>query len=126
MSPDRADFQKALENRKRQAFHRREKEIRQLAQAEVPMTAITSTKEWDYFLSLLQAQIDMLDNSLQAMEQGHVLDPSFSYEDMARQKALMMQVRAQKETLEEVLGLPKQIIEQGEKAKLVLRTYSDQ
>jgi hypothetical protein len=126
MTFQRQEFRDVLERQRRDRVQRHETEIRQIAQAEVPMSAITGSAEWDYMLSLLEAQIEVLGNTLAAMGEAHALDPSFSHEDMARQKALMMQVAAQKDTLERVRDLPKQIIKEGEKAKLALHNYTDQ
>jgi len=96
-----------------------------LAQAEVPIAAVTGSVEWDYLLSLIQAKIEKLELALASMEEGHTLDADFSYESMVRQKVFMLQFRIQKDTLEKVRDLPKQIIEQGEKAKLALHEYTD-
>ena len=45
---------------------------------------------------------------------------------MAEQKARLIEATAQRSTLQEVLSLPKRIIEQGEKAKIALSRLTDE
>jgi len=125
MTYARSDFQSRLENRQKQQATHRESEIRTVAQAAVPMELLTGQEHWDFFLSLLQSEVDALDRVLTAMREAHALDPSFAHEDLAAWKAQMMQLAVQKETLEHVASIPREIIEKGEKAKIALRTITD-
>ena len=120
------DFRKDVEQKRRDGVKAHRREMRQVAQAEVPMSALTGSKEWDYFLSILQAEIDDLENGLLAMRDGGDLDPSFEYADLVRLKAQKMLTCVQIDTLQRVRDLPQQIISQGEKAKLALRQYADE
>jgi hypothetical protein len=122
---DRKKFQDDLEIKRREKVLRNERELRQIAQSEVPISAMTGSAEWDYFLSIVQGQIDALGAALMTLRAANVLDPSFEHADLAMRKAQQMQLAVQIDTLERVRDLPKQIIEQGEKAKLALHKYAD-
>ena len=121
----RKEWQEHIEKSQKERARRNERELRQIAQSEVPIAAMTGSGEWDYFLSILQGQIDALSAALMTLRAGNVLDPSFEYSDLAARKAQEMQVAIQIDTLEHVRDLPKQIIDQGEKAKLALHKYVD-
>jgi len=126
MSLERADFQKTLEESRRERVRRRAREIRQVAQAAAPAEILTGSQEWDYFITLLQSQIDTLQKILMALRDSAASDLSFEHSDLARYKAQEMRISAQIDTLQQIIALPKQIIEQGEKAKLVLKQYADE
>jgi hypothetical protein len=115
-----------LEKQGRERAVRNEGELRRLAQAEVPVQALIGTAEWDYFLSLIQSQIEALEAALMQLRAANVLDLSFEHADLAAKKAQQMQIAVQIDTLEQVRDLPKQIIEQGRKAQLALHKYVEE
>ena len=90
------------------------------------MGAVTGSQEWDFFLSLLQAEIEGLTKYIDSQQSSYVSDPSFDPTHMAEQKARLIEATAQRSTLQEVLSLPKRIIEQGEKAKIALSRLTDE
>jgi hypothetical protein len=126
MTFQRKQYQEALDRQKREHVRGNVTQLKQMAQAKVPAEAVTGSAEWDYLLSLIEAKIEELGNSLAVLGEASASDLTFSHEVMAQQKALMMQVKAQKDTLEAVRDLPKQIIEHGEKAQFALQEYTDQ
>jgi len=125
MQSTRQDFQALLEKKRDDVAFDRRRELRVLSQASVPVEALTGTKEWDFFNSLIQDKIEELSRMIDALADSIPLDPSFSYEDLISQKAEMIRLRTQRDALEEVRNLPKQIIEKGESAQLVLQRIEE-
>lgn len=123
MAPEREDFQKLVQKKRQQRVRENRTELRVLAQARVPVSALTKSTEWDYFLSLLQAKIEELDTALNTFQQSQITDLDFSHAELAQRKAIAMRFAVQRDTLRVVLDLPKQILEIGEKAKLELDQY---
>ena len=126
MTYARQDHQRVVELRKRDHAKAREQELRQAAQAEIPIKDVTGSEAWDYFLSLLQAEVAKIDNALDSLQESTATDFDYDHASLARNKALTQQLMVQKETLAQVIALPKQIIDQGEKAKIVLRDYLEE
>ena len=125
MASDREEWDKLVETRKRETVKRREREIRQVAQAKVPAAALLEDPNWDFFLSLLQAKVEELESHLRALHGAQEHDMSCDPVTLSQQKAQMMSAAVQKATLEQVIAFPKQIIEQGEKAQLALKQYAE-
>jgi hypothetical protein len=123
---ERKEFSNHLRQQRVAKVRESKTQLRQVAQAELAIDVVTKSPEWDYFLSLLQSEVDQLDQMLEVLQQAYAREPSFSYEAMAERKAQLMQVSVQRDTLMHVLSLPKEIMEKGAKAKLALQDYSDQ
>ena len=126
MAPDREDWDRTTEKRKWETVKRREREITQVAQATVPMTALMGDPNWDFFLSMLQSKVEELATHLTALHDAQEHDMSCDPVTLSQQKARMMASAVQKATLEQVIALPKQIIEKGESARLVLEKYVEE
>ncbi len=126
MNYERKEFEQALEKRRLELVHKRRSEITQVAQATVPVEALTKSAEWNFFLSVLQSHIEELAGVIEGLRVADSVSPSFEHSDLAARKAQLMALHAQKATLERVRDLPKEIFEQGEKAKLALHDYTDQ
>jgi hypothetical protein len=126
MAYERQQFKDSLEERKRQKVRESRTELRVLAQAQVPIESLTKSVEWDYFLSLLQAKIEELDIALNTYQQSQITDLDFSHQELAARKAIAMRFALQRDTLQAVLDLPKQILEIGEKARLELDRYDNE
>lgn len=122
----RQQFQDSLDNKRRNRARENRSQLRVLAQAEIPVAALTKSAEWDFFLSLLQAKIEALDEMLNAYQQALATDMVFDHVGLAAAKAGAMRVKVQIDTLQAVLELPKQIIETGKEAKLELVKYLDE
>ena len=125
MKQARERFQQSIEDRRGAEVRRRRPELQQIAQAEVPIKALTHDRNWNYFLSLLQAQVETLDRVLVALQESQIGDSSFEHAALAEHKARMGNVSVQRDTLQRIIELPQQIIEHGEKATLALHDYAD-
>ncbi len=126
MAHERREFMKLVESKRAEGVLANQRNIQQVAQAEVPLTAVTGDANWDFLLSILEDQIQKLEANRLLLQDAADSDPSFAYEDLARSKAQKMQVSIQIDTLQRVRDLPKQIIEKGKQAKLVLAQYADE
>ena len=125
MPYERSDYEQLRNKGRREQVATHQRELTHIAQAKVPMDIMTKSAEWDFYLSVLQAEIDKLDALMNVMQEADAREASFSYEELARQKALRMQIAVQKDTLEQVIRFPKEIFEKGEKAAIALRDYSE-
>ena len=123
MRATRDDFQRTIEQGHKKAARSRETDLRVLTQAAPPMQRLTESKEWNYFLSLVQAEIERCNSILVGLYDADISDPSFDHAAMAGRKALRMRIAAQKDALESVLALPAEIIKRGEEATIALRNY---
>ena len=113
------------QNWKKRGIHRearhRQPQLRQAAQAEPAMEALTGQKDWDLFLSLLQAEIQEKEAELADLERRDLDDPSMNNDVLMVSKARRLAVRAQIDTLEWVRSLPKTLIEEGREANRLLK-----
>jgi hypothetical protein len=124
--PARAEFDRLL---KRQAHDRvkdQERDLRQAAQATVPIDKLTHSEEWDYFVSIIQEEMNGTSALLDSLYEEMNTDTSFEPHIMAQRKAYAMRVAERRLTLEAILALPKQIMEIGENAKLALENLDDE
>jgi len=126
VSYERREYRDLLEQRAKAATKANQRGMQQAAQAAVPMDMLTHSEEWDYFLSQLQESVENIDKVLEGLHGASVSDPSFDPTDLARHKAMILQAATQKATLEQVLRLPKQILEKAENAKLALERLGDE
>lgn len=126
MQNARERFQESLEKKKRDLVHQDRTQLRVLAQAEVPASALTKSPEWNYYLSLVEAKVEELEESLNTLQRALATDMIFDHAGLATNKAFAMRLKVQIDTLQAVLDLPRQIIEMGERAKLVLVQYDEQ
>lgn len=125
-SYERKQLRKAMEVKLREKSRERAPELRQIAQAAVSMDKLTHTPEWDFYLQIVQDTIDELGGMIQTLQDRSLSSPSFESHEMASMKARTLEVLAQKRALEQVLGLPKQIMEKGKDAKLSLERIADE
>jgi hypothetical protein len=114
-----------MEQGRREKVRHNETNLRQIAQAEIPMGVVTRSPEWKFFCEILQAKINDLDASIAALQESEATSPSFDPVEMARYKVEILRLTVQRDTLEQVMGLPKQIIEDGKQATLALEKYAD-
>jgi len=126
MTHSREEFVASIETRRKRKVRENERSFQQIAQAAVPAAAITGSKEWDFLLSLMQAEVERLDQVVQGLTEAYAIDPSFDPIKMSEAKAAIRIAVAQRDTLKSVMALPKEIIEKGEQAQLALQQYSDE
>ena len=126
MSYSRVEFEADLVKRRKQKVKERERDFQQMAQAAVPAAAVTGSAEWDFLLSLIQAEVERLDAVVAALTEAYATEPSFDPIKMSEAKASIQRAVVQRDTLQSIVTLPKEIIEKGEKAQLALQQYADE
>ena len=126
MTYSRVEFEADVAARRKRKVRENERTFQQIAQAAVPAAAVTGSAEWDYLLSLMQAEVERLDKVIQGLTEAYAIDPSFDPIRMSESKAAIRTAVAQRDTLRSVITLPKEIIEKGEKAQLALQQYADE
>lgn len=95
--------------------------LSQLEQAEVWAGQLTNTPSWDVFLQCLQALHDRAARELQAAEVMERGSADFSQAGMAQRMANRSCIQTRILTLNEVMNLPKNILEEGEIARELLK-----
>ena len=126
MPNTRREFQQFVEESKVKKLRSREREIREVAQAAVPIGRLTNDENWDFFLSIVQEQVDRLGALIESLQAAAFSDPSFEYADLVSRKAAIDRAKTQKATLEQIMALPKDILEKGIEAKLALDKLEDE
>jgi hypothetical protein len=98
-------------------------DLRQVAQAEVPMRALTGLHEWDLYLQVIQAMIadaeGREEKAAKALADPAVLEPT----DLAKRKVALLLIRQSIETMTELRDLPKILVDGGRAAKKALRAH---
>ncbi len=123
--PERSDYQALLDRKVKEKAKANERGLRQLAQAVLPVDAVTKSEEWNYFLSLLQSELETLAVAINTLQEAQLTDPCFETAALARDKMVLMELNARACTLERVIALPQEIFEKGEKAKFALQEHLD-
>lgn len=100
----------------------REPELRRVEQAKPPMEKLTGTEEWDLFLQVLQAALDKHVAERDGWAQVHATEANFSYDRLVEVKTQLKLADDRVRLLDWVMGLPKSLIEEANKAHDARRT----
>jgi hypothetical protein len=95
-----------------------------MVKAEVGAGQLTNHQAWNWFLQILEAMKREAEEGLAAAEAGSRKSDDFSHEGLARVQAIRRAWYARAETLGEVMELPRQIVDDAEKAKEILETLN--
>lgn len=110
---------------KKRAEQKREAERTQyykgLAQAEVGASNLTQHAAWNWFLQILAAHKENAERYLAAVEQKLRDSDDFSHEGLARVQATRLTWGSRIRTLEEVMALPAQIVDDAQAAEKTLK-----
>jgi hypothetical protein len=113
----REDWQEKRRLQKARQMAANRHTYRQLEQAEVWSKQLTEDPNWNIFLQCLQA---LRNRTLQALEAARTADETsadFSSEGMARRTADRRALLGRIQTLDEVIALPRDVMEEGEIAR---------
>jgi hypothetical protein len=98
-------------------------DLRRVAQAEVPIRFLTGSREWDFYLQVIQAMIVDAEERAGAaaaeLEDPLVLDST----EMMKRKVGLIKIRQSIETMTELRDLPKVLVDGGRAAKKALKKY---
>jgi hypothetical protein len=90
---------------------------RGLAQSEVGAKQLTQHSAWNWFLQILTANKEQAEHQLQLMDEKMRSSDDFSHETLARAQASRLAWAERIRTLEEVIALPSQIVDDAKRAK---------
>ena len=114
MPPDRKDFLAHIQKKEEKAAEFKAFQAEALRQATVKAQHLTSDEKWDYFLSLLQARLEEATNQkIEWMEKCSIALADTDVK-VAQINFAVWNERAR--LLDEIMNLPKAIIEEGKKA----------
>ena len=116
MSYSREDYDALIEKNKK-SLNGERPNLEYLTQAAVKQVLLTGNPHWDTFLSYLQSALErMLDQEIQLRDRlcsSSLVSP----DGIMETKLALAEIVGQIKTIEAVIGLPKDIMETGEKAK---------
>ena len=84
---------------------------------------LTNDERWDWFVQLIQTALEMAKGSQRNAENVLLAPQVMSEADLRQAKVSYIQASAQVTALEMVISLPKQLMEDGEKAKQVIEQH---
>jgi hypothetical protein len=120
---DRSDHLARQKEREAVKTRRTAPQLRQVAQAEVPMTALTGIREWDLYHQVVQAMIVDAEEEKRAqlarLEDPSLLDPT----QITAIKFDLHRVKTAISTMQELLDLPRVLVERAREAKKLLKRY---
>lgn len=120
MTFERHEHQALLEGKMRDRVEQIRPELRRIVQASVAAEHLTGTPEWEYFLSLVQGMIEEQVGIRNAADALFGEDRFRAAEEILEVRHSRAMAQARIDALESVLLIPKQAIEEGQKAKKVL------
>ena len=103
---------------------KREPFYRGIVQAEVATEQLTSHPAWNWFCQVLSAYRDDAKEALAAIDAEAMVSNDFSHENLARIQSARRDWHSRITTLEEVMNLPKQIVDDAGKAKEKLKALN--
>ncbi len=121
MSFARQDWDDHVELRRKQTTRINQKEIRRVALGTVPAKQLTGDPHWDTFLSVVQSKIVDVTSEIESRKSVLVDGLDTNHESLLEQKMILWKLRSRLDTLEEIVGIPKDLLAQGEKAQELLK-----
>lgn len=115
-------YQSVAKRRRAQQILQGRGSFRQLEQAEVWAAQLTKDANWNVFLQVLAAQRKETADHLDRIEASELM-PGTGYDPvgMATTRAAKQALKARLDTLDEVMALPKDIIEDGGIAREIVK-----
>lgn len=119
------DWASHLQEKGRERAHREVSNIREINRAALAAAHVTGDKHWDMFLEMVNDRLVKKRESLEDFRNKMEESNDFSTEGLINQKLAVRQLGCEIEALEWVIGLPKSIMEQSDKAKKLLGTVDE-
>jgi hypothetical protein len=91
-----------------------------IERAALAASQVTGDEYWDLFLSVINERLESRRKSLEDFRNKLEISNDFSTEALINQKLSIRQLGCEIEALEWVTGLPKELMEKGERAKELL------
>ncbi len=103
----------------------RRHQLEGVVRAEIASANVTGDEYWDHFLSLVQAKIVALRQSQQTAQDLLQNSDNFSPEALIHEKIAVRLYGKQIEALEWVISLPEILMEQGDRARELLASITE-
>ncbi len=120
MLPDRDEFKKLQENRKAQKANGANREMKMIRQAAVRAEFLTGHPHWDIFLSYLQSALDGFEEQMKSIQDVLIRPDNVDHNSILQAKMALAECKGRVDILNEIMMLPKDLIEMGGKAKSIL------
>ena len=120
MSLQRREWQEMLARKALERDSKRKPVLTAMTQAEVGAGQLTAHQAWNWFLQILEAEKQVAKEALAAVNAQAQTSEDFSHEALMRQQALRRAWHSRIVTLDWVMGVPAQIVDDAEKAKEML------
>jgi BMFP domain-containing protein YqiC len=117
MALERTEWRLVKERLKQQREAGREQFYRGVAQAEIGAKQVTQHAAWNWFLQILSAHKEIAKEYLAALDAKQRNSFDFSPEALANAQAARLTWATRVSTLEEIMGLPQQIVDDAKKAQ---------
>lgn len=118
---DRDDWNKRLDEKKKEKLQSEENSNKFALRTSVEMTRLTGSEEWDKYLTYLQGLLETSNVRIGELEEKILSPEIFGHDDMIKLKSQIIQFRERSTVLEFVMSFPKEIIEYGKVAKKKLK-----
>lgn len=115
------EFAARREDKRKAAVNGRRPQLEMLRQAKVKSELLLADVKWDYFMSIVAATIEDCESMKQGFE-AVVLDPhEADAKRMMEAKLLAAQCQGRIDMARAILQLPKDLVEMGEQAMVLLK-----
>jgi hypothetical protein len=121
VSWDRAEFDELSERRKADTAEERRPELRQVALGAVEAEKLTGSEEWDNFLKILAARVEEVEKQYESVREQMASPSITNHDELMRLKIAVHQCLTEKRVLESVMGLPRRMIVEGQRASSLLK-----
>ena len=120
-----ADWAPHLKENAAERVHREASNVGSINRAALAAAHVTGDEHWDRFLEMVNDRLVKKRVSLEGCRKQLEESNDFSPEVLINQKLMVRQLGCEIEALEWVIGLPKEIMEQSERAKELLGTVDE-
>lgn len=116
MRPTLSDWNKVVEEKKKQTISQIKPALYQIAQAAPKMELLTGDENWDAYLRHVQSLIEQTDKVLIASKEKYFSDLSLSDEKRREVFSSILLLQERVNTMNLLIQIPKQIMESGKQA----------
>jgi len=123
MRPDRdLDWGVRLKSLSQQKAEKQRENLQILRRAAISSAHVTGDEHWNFFLSVINAKVKTLREQRDTAAESLKKSDDFSPDTLINQKLAVRLLGREIESLEWVIGLPKELQEQGDQASELLGT----
>jgi len=126
MRPDRdEDWGTKVKSLSQSRVRDRKPELKGMQRAALSASQVTGDEHWDVLLSIIQERVEKLQSQMEVAIELLKNSDNFSPDDLINQKLAVRLIGREIGALRWVTELPKQVMEQGDRAKELLGTIEE-